>query len=318
MTARQTRLGLRVKHPPAKDLQALFRVEVDFYGEGSGENRAVPMLRHAYVDLSWPSGWSLLFGQTSDVLSPLWVPTVNYTVGWWQGNIGYRRPQIRVTKKTLVRPKNEVTCTLAATATITNRTNEFGPTDGDTGQDSGFPTVQSRVGWSFPLVTDEPVTVGISGHYGEEEYDTDVTGRDDEFSSWSLNLDADVPLCRWARLQGEIYTGENVDTYLGGIAQGFDSGREDTVAAAGGWVAAMLKWSEDVDVYLGWGVDTADEDDLTPADARTHNQGVLRERPTALGRPLPGRTRGVLPRDRVPGSGFGQQRAHAAGPDLGL
>ena len=56
-------------------------------------------MRHAYLKLDWPkSRFNIIAGQTSDVISPLYPQTVNYSVGWWTGNIGYRRPQLRFTK----------------------------------------------------------------------------------------------------------------------------------------------------------------------------------------------------------------------------
>ena len=97
MTARQTRLGFRASSEAA-GAQLTGRWEADFYA-GAAENKNGLQVRHAYVDMVWPSGWEVLAGQTSDVISPLNPTTLNYTVAWWAGNIGYRRPQLRVTRK---------------------------------------------------------------------------------------------------------------------------------------------------------------------------------------------------------------------------
>jgi hypothetical protein len=98
LTANQTRLGLKIKGPEMKDLQTRGLVEIDFYG-GGAENKPNPMMRHAYLAAYWPDlRLDVLAGQTADTISPLTMPTLNYTVGWWQGNIGYRRPQLRVTE----------------------------------------------------------------------------------------------------------------------------------------------------------------------------------------------------------------------------
>ena len=75
-------------------------IEIDFYG-GGAENKPRPQLRHAYADIAWvDSGWNMLAGQTWDLISPLNPWTLNYSVAWWAGNIGFRRPQIRLTKQT--------------------------------------------------------------------------------------------------------------------------------------------------------------------------------------------------------------------------
>ena len=98
MTASETRLGLKIFGPDVNEIKTSGLVEVDFYG-GGAENSPQPRIRHAYMKLEWPEQrLSLLAGQTWDVISPLNPSTLNYTVQWWGGNIGMRRPQIRVTK----------------------------------------------------------------------------------------------------------------------------------------------------------------------------------------------------------------------------
>ena len=97
MTARQSRLGLDIVAPTMFDWEAWGRVEIDFYGDGAKhENKGAVLLRHAFVNLT-KGNFSFLAGQTSDLISPLYPNTLNYTVGWSAGNIGYRRPQLRVT-----------------------------------------------------------------------------------------------------------------------------------------------------------------------------------------------------------------------------
>ena len=72
MTARQTRLGLDIIAPEIYDWKAWGRVEMDFYGDGtSHENKGSILLRHAFVNLE-KGNFSLLAGQTSDLISPLY------------------------------------------------------------------------------------------------------------------------------------------------------------------------------------------------------------------------------------------------------
>ena len=98
LTANQTRFGVRINGPDDGNVKSSGLVEIDFYGSAP-ENKASPMMRHAYLNIEWPKDrFSILAGQTSDVISPLWPDTLNYTVMWDAGNIGYRRPQIRLTK----------------------------------------------------------------------------------------------------------------------------------------------------------------------------------------------------------------------------
>ena len=95
-TTNQTRLNLEVKGPDEGRVRAGGLVEIDFFGEVESSD---PRIRHAFIEITWPAAdVELLVGQTSDVISPLAPSTLNYTVAWWAGNIGFRRPQIRLTK----------------------------------------------------------------------------------------------------------------------------------------------------------------------------------------------------------------------------
>jgi hypothetical protein len=116
MTARQTRLGLNLRSKVG-GATLTGRWESDFYGEGA-ENKNSLEVRHAYVEVTWPSGWSLLAGQAADVISPLVPGTLNYTVAWWAGNIGYRRPQLRLARRFAVGDGGELRLQAAATRTI--------------------------------------------------------------------------------------------------------------------------------------------------------------------------------------------------------
>ncbi|MCK4960606.1 MAG: hypothetical protein KAT00_14440, partial [Planctomycetes bacterium] len=123
MTANQTRLGLKISGPEEDGLKASGQVEVDFYGNGSGENKAGFLMRHAFIKLDWPEErFNIIAGQTWDVMSPLNPSTLNYSVQWWSGNIGYRRPQVRLTKGFTLGNDIDVTVAGAVARTIGDST----------------------------------------------------------------------------------------------------------------------------------------------------------------------------------------------------
>jgi len=288
MTARQSRFGLRFDGPDVEGMETSGRVEIDFY-EGGSENKNRLMMRHAYMQVAWPEyDISLLAGQTSDVISPLVPSTLNYTVAWWVGDIGYRRPQVRVTKGVAVATDVAAQLQLAVARTV----GDDGPfgMGADTGEDAGFPSLQGRTALTFPFPAGKKATVGVSGHWGEEEYDFDVTDNSEDLTTWSANLDATFPICDWLTLSGEVWTGENVDAYLGGIAQGvvvesdagmyvngkgWDAAAEafvdaEEIESCGGWLALAFgpfdRWSYGV----GASVDDPKNSDL-PDGARIQN-----------------------------------------------
>jgi len=269
MTAKQTRLGLNLKGPSGGEINTSGKIEIDFYGNGT-ENKPEPMLRHAYMTLDWPEhNISLLAGQTWDVISPLNPSTLNYSVNWWAGNIGYRRPQIRLTKRFDLENDVNVKFDIALARTI-GRVSGFDP--GDSGEDWKYPGIQTRLGFTVPFINDRPATFGISGHYHKEEFDTDASGHDKNFNSWSANLDATVPITDWLTVKGEAFSGSNLDAYLGGIGQGVNLTEFDEYHSRGGWLAFNLgpwgKWKGS----LGASFEDLREEEITDAAVRKLNR----------------------------------------------
>ncbi len=269
MTARQTRLGLKIKGPQVGSVKTSGVIEMDFYGGGT-ENKPEPRLRHAYMTLDWPEHrFNILAGQTWDVISPLYPDTVNFIISWWNGNIGWRRPQIRLTKEIRLCENVDMKLQGAVARTI-GLDGDFDP--GDTGEDSGFPSLQGRAAFTFPLGGHKPTTVGFSGHYAQEEWDTDAGGSHKDVESWSANLDVTQPVCKWLTFKGELFTGQNLHAYLGGIGQGVDTARIRGISSCGGWGAASLgpwdKWR----FNIGAGVEAVDGSDVSAATARVLNR----------------------------------------------
>ncbi len=274
LTANQTRLGLRVTGPATETFKTYGLVEFDFYGNYASENKAKIQMRHAYVVMDWPTAqFNILAGQTSDIISPLVPNTLNYTVLWDAGNIGYRRPQIRFTKGIPLGEKASLKFEGGFARTIGR--NDL--TGSETGEDAGFPTGQARVSMTFPFFGPKPTTVGVSGHWGREEYDLDATGRNLDLETQSINLDVTQPVVSWLTAWGELFSGQNLDQYFGGIGQGVNTANPTNpkeISANGGWVALSLgpwsKWSFNV----GAGLDEVERDDVADG-ARTRNSSIF-------------------------------------------
>jgi hypothetical protein len=271
MTARQTRLGLWVIGREEESFRMRGRVEIDFYG-GGGENKNGVQLRHAYIQVDWPTReMRLVAGQAADVISPLAPRTVNYTVAWWAGNIGYRRPLVSLTKSLAFSGNaSRLVLTGGISRTIGD---DFKPTEpGDAGTDSGLPALQVRGAFAWDLGSDS-AEVGVSGHWGQEDVGALLGLEDHEFDSWSVNIDLSIPLGRSARLKAEAFTGQNLDDYFGGVGQGInvDTGRE--VRASGGWASIEFDPGDKLGLGFGFGVDDPDDSDLE-AGARALNRSL--------------------------------------------
>lgn len=265
LTANQTRLGMDILGPATGLFKTSGKVEIDFYGAGAGENKPDPMLRHAYVNIEHPGARaSLLAGQTFDIISPLAPTTVNYSVGWWQGNVGYRRPQLRLTKIFGLTDKVDLKLEGGISRTITGRRFVFkDANDPDTGADAGFPTCAGRISLTFPVGEKRQATVGFSGHYGGEEIHATNLVSSTDFETWSMNVDLRLPLTSWLLLQAEGFIGQNFDSHLGGIGQGINTTTMDEIRTIGGWAALTWMPAAKWQFNLGAGVDDPRDRDLT-------------------------------------------------------
>ncbi len=265
LTANQTRFGVDLTGPVSEDFQAVGKMEMDLYGAGTGENKPEPMLRHGYVQLDWPRmKLSLLAGQTWDIMSPLNPNTVNYSVAWWQGNIGYRRPQVRLTQRLALADQVELKLDGGVSRTITGRKAYFiGAGDPDTGADAASPTFAARAGLSFPIAPKQIVTVGVSGHHGREDTHLPGLAGHDSNETWSLNADLRLPLTPTLLLQAEAFMGRNLDSFLGGIGQGVNLALGREIDVVGGWAALTANPSAQWQFNFGASVDDPDDDDLS-------------------------------------------------------
>ena len=269
LTAKQTRLGVKIQGPDTGNMKTSGVVEADFYGAAGAENKFDLLVRHAYMTFDWPDHkFSILAGQASDVISPLYPNTLNYTVLWDAGNIGYRHPQVRVTQQLQIR--DDMTLELAGAISRTIGDVEilgFTP-----GADAGFPTFQGRAGLTFPWFGFKPTTVGVSAHWGREQYSSD-----NKVDSWSLNLDVLQPICPVVTVKGELYVGENLDDYFGGIGQGVRGAffaESHAIGDRGGWFAVGLGPWDAWSFNVGAGLDDVESGDVD-TDDRTSNRSLF-------------------------------------------
>jgi len=231
------------------------------------------MLRLAYIDLHWrKSGWRFIAGQSFDVISPLFPSTINYSVQWWAGNIGYRRPQLQVGRKFSLSDSSKMQVTGAITRNIGATDSVFAGVD--SGTDAGLPGFQGRLGWELGRAEAGPVALGISGHWTQEEFELDEDGNTDLFDSWSANFDLKVPLSKKATLKAEAYTGTNLSEYLGGIGQGINLDRNQEIGDTGGWISVDLGPYHYLTHHIGLTATDVKDDDIEIGD-RSFNSSIF-------------------------------------------
>lgn len=247
LTANQTRVGLNLKGISFGKFNVTGKIEIDFHA-GNSENKAYNFMRHAFLTISNGS-FSIIAGQTSDIISPLFPTTLNYTVAWAAGNIGYRRPQLAF-KQDFKTGKNLFTIHAGITRTIAADYDGDGVEDGIA---AGFPTIQARVGGKFALGSGS-LQIGVSGHTGKSKGLV-------EYDSSSINVDFLLTVSKF-KIIAEYFTGKNLGAYLGGIIQNVNAATTEEVNARGFFVNIVAALSKKVDVSVGYGMDDPDDANL--------------------------------------------------------
>jgi len=249
LTANQTRIGLDIRTPGFGKFAVSGKVEIDFYG-GGNENQAFNFMRHAYIRIT-DGSFTLIAGQYWDLIAPLNPFTLNYPVLWGAGNIGYRRPQLRV-EEVISLGKSRLILQAGLFRTISGDLDEDGLDDGTA---AGFPTLQGRIAGRFPLGEKTNFQIGISGHTGKSRGTISYTTR-------SLNIDLSLIVSDHFQMLAEVFTGQNLGTYLGGIKQSVTPFYAKEIRSRGFFLSARGALSPRLTLNLGYGMDDPEDGDL--------------------------------------------------------
>lgn len=249
ITANESRLGFLVNKG---DISG--KIEFDFFGKTDAENKPSIMIRKAYVQAKLKN-FTIRAGQDSDVISPLVPGTINYTVAWWAGDIGYRRPMVK-----LFNTNNGFTWTAAIARNIGGDINSDGFDDGTA---AVIPEFQGRL--AYKLFNKH--TIGFSGHYAQR----DTLGIDGKYEAWSANLDLSAKITQHLTLNGSSYVGSNTASMLGGIG---NASTMDGVASQGGWLNLKFNPKPNYSVSAGIVMDDPCDCDLNDG-ARSKNTTIF-------------------------------------------
>ena len=285
---RSSRIGLRIDGPGTKywtnsKTRAVF--ECDFQGSYQVRNRSGFLLRKAYVEIGDDES-KFLFGQDWEVFSPLYPMTFNYPAGSGVGNLGYRRAMIRADHAFKFGCDSSL---LFQFAICDNTIRDYtgGGTDVPRVTASGWPIIQGRIAYAFGekrFRHEQAITLGISGQIGEQRVDyVNPTLIGQKLTTWAVCVDLDVPITKKMRIQAELYDGDNVSNLEGGILQGIDMVRRDTIRCKGGWAAVQYQWTKKMKTNVGYAIEDPNDKDLLGTasysgnmySSRTYNQSIF-------------------------------------------
>jgi len=255
---RMTRLGFNLKGAKVEGMGApklTGRMEVDFYGPAS-DSRNMFRMRHAWLKLQW-GDFSVLAGQTVDLISPLYPIANDDMILWGAGNLADRRPQARLQ---YALPIGESRLFLQGVAGLTSAIdrNDLDGNGVPDGEVSGRPTLQGRAAYRMPVWnTNSPLEVGVWAHQAWEELDSPIAeGGDTEFQSNVVGVDVKLPIYQdRLALSADGWSGKNLSDVRGGIFQGINPETNAEIKAMGGFaqlsVTVVKKQNYKNVIFLG-------------------------------------------------------------------
>lgn len=245
-TAQHSRFGLDIQGGVGRvPLGGI--AEIDFWVIAANFN-AMPRMRLAYLWVRPVEALKVDVGQRWDIFSPLNPITNNTNANlWMNGNYGFRRPQVALS---------------------------YAPDLGEL-----IPVFELSVGEAAKedqtrLVVDEPLRINVDRFLGRdnlsmvplfegrasllflEEFVVGVAalmtayGNDQDFYTWGLGIDAELPFHRLASLMGEFAVGSNLDN-ADLFTIGGDGNDNNDVRTYGFWLNLITRPFEHLHGVLG-------------------------------------------------------------------
>ncbi len=256
LTARETRLGLKIHGPEWDGWTPGARVETDFYGNYSSSTPVLRM-RLAYAEMT-DGTWTVRAGQDWDAITVALPRTVNCGSFAYQGALWSRRPLLKGIYEGEVGPGN-LKVTGAIAAAVSGDIDGGGTPDG---KDSGIPNTELAIAYDIDLAKDLTLTTAVSGMYGQEAFDKAGVGEVD----YDAYVGMFTGILDWkghAKLLGAIWSGTDLGSFNGGVGQTVNLAKGTTVDAWGGWVQLQTFPWEDLNWNIGFGYDDPNDADLS-------------------------------------------------------
>jgi hypothetical protein len=264
-SGRQTTLTALVTGPEVCGLQSSAVIAACFYSSSLIEDLWGFLPIQAYAQLK-NDDWRFAAGLQFDIFNPLNPTVLPISYLGASGNTGAFRTQARVERYLYPSDDSQITLTAGLTDPIpTTVSNAF-----RVSEDNGWPNVECRAALALGPVTGEgpearrPFEVGVSGVVGQIRTTIPFT-RQVVADVWGLGTD-----CRWAvtprfGVQGEMFVGQALGTYMGGILQNINVNTFAGVHTAGGWIEVYYYiCPEKLHTHVGYGLDDPLDRDLAP------------------------------------------------------
>jgi hypothetical protein len=208
--------------------------------------------------------WRIAAGLQLDIFNPLNPTVLPLSYLGASGNTGAFRGQFRVERYLHPSDDSDITLTAGISDPIpTTVSNTF-----RLSEDNGWPNVEGRAAWaSGPLVGEgqlakRPFEIGVSGLVGQIRTTVPLTTQV-VANTWGLGTDLRWDFDQRCGLQGELFVGQTLGTYMGGILQNINSTTFQGIHSAGGWLELYYYLCPDkLHTHVGYGIDNPRNGDL--------------------------------------------------------
>jgi hypothetical protein len=260
--ARATTIYLAAVGPQIGEFQAGGLIVFNLYNDSLVADRYGFLPYQAFGELKNDT-WRIAAGLQMDIFAPVLPTVLPFSYLAASGNAGIYRGQFRVER--FFQPAADKQITLTAGVSDANPTlvNEDVLTE-----DNGWPNFEARAAWGVGqpemvgLVPMRPFEVGISGVVGEVRNTTFASPARIVADVWGAAFDYRWRINELWGIQGELFTGQGLGTYGGGIFQTDNSTTFNAIGASGGWLEVYCYLTPCLHTHWGYGIDDPRNDDL--------------------------------------------------------
>ena len=278
--ARQTTLGAAFTGPEVGSFQSGGMLAAMLFSNSVIEDRYGFLPLQAYGDLK-NEDWRFAAGLQFDVFAPGMPTILPFSALAASGNAGNSfRGSLRLER--FLSPSDDVQWTLQG-ALSEPITTTISPTFA-INEDNGWPNVEGRValGLGRPeqvgLVALRPFEIGVSGVLGQIRNTLPPPGDRVVADVWGSAVDARWKMNSYFGVMGEVYTGQTLGTYNGGILQNVNPETLEGIRSTGGFVEVFTYLTPCLHNHTGYGIDDPRNGDISSNPAslgRTLNSTIF-------------------------------------------
>jgi hypothetical protein len=209
--------------------------------------------------------WRIAGGLQMDIFAPVLPTVLPFSFLAASGNPGIYRGQLRVER--FYYPWDDEQITLTAGISDPNPT--LLSTDA-LSEDNGWPNVEVRAAWAVGqpqqvgLAPQRPFEVGVSALIGQMRTTTGDPLAQVVADVWGTAADFRWRINEYWGLAGEVFAGQGLGTYGGGILQNTNSTTLEAIHATGGWAEIYYYLTPCLHTHWGYGIDDPLDGDLAP------------------------------------------------------